>query len=65
VDKTIEDVMHFYPTIVQGYQEDSLFQILVQHYMSIENIEEAAAKRLARAYINLLLKYLEDTDDNG
>jgi hypothetical protein len=60
VDKTIEDVMHFYPTIVQGYQEDSLFQILVQHYMSIENIEEAAAKRLARAYINLLLKYLEE-----
>jgi hypothetical protein len=56
---TIEDVINFRPHIVLEGVEDSLFDILIKHYIS-EGVEELGAKRLARAYINLLLKHLEE-----
>jgi hypothetical protein len=59
MSKTIEDVIKFRPHIVMGSTEDSLFDILVKHYMS-NGVEDLSAKRLARAYINLLLNYLEE-----
>jgi hypothetical protein len=55
---TIEDVVNFRPRIVTNGEENSLFDILVKHYLS-EGVEELGAKRLARAYINLLLNHLE------
>jgi hypothetical protein len=60
MSKTVEDVINFHPEIVQGYREDNLLTILVAYFMTIENIKEAAATRLAKAYINLLLKHLEE-----
>lgn len=65
MNKTIDDVINFHPEIVRGYVEDNLFTILVSHFMNMENIGEEAAKRLSRAYINLLLKHLEELDDNN